>query len=94
MLWQHIRLAVTASAIGNDPRQAARTAREIGYRGIQYDARSAGLDLTSMSASGRREFIRILSSQDQQLAGLFASIGDRGLALALILIANWRGWIR
>ena len=79
MRWQHIRLALTASALGHDPRRAARTGREMGIAGLQFDARSALIDLTTLSSTGRREFLHILSSQDQQLAGLSAALGDRGL---------------
>jgi sugar phosphate isomerase/epimerase len=76
---QDVQFGVFASAIGSDPRQVVRVTREMGFEGVQFDARSPGMNLTELSASGRREFRRILSSQEQQLVGLRAEIGAAGL---------------
>jgi len=50
----------------------------MGFAGLQFDASSGLLDLTGLSASGRREFRNVLSSHDQQLAGLRYDLGARG----------------
>jgi sugar phosphate isomerase/epimerase len=72
-------MGVVASALGNDPRRIPVAARTLGFDGLQFDVFGAGLDLAEMSASGRREFLRILAGQDQQLLSLRAGIGTRGL---------------
>jgi sugar phosphate isomerase/epimerase len=74
-----IRFGVYASTFGNDPRRATRAAREAGFGGLQFDATAPGLDITSLPASGRREFRLVLSAQDEQLIGLRADIGAAGL---------------
>jgi sugar phosphate isomerase/epimerase len=76
-----IRLGVSASALSADPRITARTAREIGFAGVQFDAVSFGIDLTTLSGSGRRELRGILSAQDRELIGLRADAGLKGLGL-------------
>ncbi len=76
-----IRLAVVGQALSNDPRQAARAARFIGVEGLQFDGISSALDLTNLSASGRREFRHVLSSQDQAIASLRGDAGTRGFSV-------------
>ena len=76
-----IRLAVVAQALSADPRQAARASRLMGVEGLQFDGVSSGLDLTQLSASGRREFRHILSSQDQAIASLRGDAGTRGFSV-------------
>jgi len=76
-----IRFGVYAPTFGNDPRRATRAAREAGFGGLQFDATAPGLDLTGLTASGRREFRQVLSAQDEQLVGLRADIGAAGLGL-------------
>lgn len=55
-------------------------ARAGGFKAVQFDARSAGLDLTDFSQSGRREFRQILASNELQLIGLRSSAGPKGFA--------------
>src|SRR4051794_17633555 len=72
------QLAVAATAMSDDPRRAPKVARRLGFAGVAFWAVLPSLDLTQLSATGRREFRHILSSQDQQLAGLWADIGPKG----------------
>ncbi|HEY2584362.1 MAG TPA: hypothetical protein VGI81_01205 [Tepidisphaeraceae bacterium] len=74
-----IRFGVYAATFGPDPRHAARAARETGFAGLQFDARAPGLDITELTASGRREFRHVLTAQDAQLIGLRADVGPAGL---------------
>ena len=75
-----VRLGVVSAAMSAEPRAAVRAAREAGFAGLQFDAVSPGLDLLELSGSGRREFRRILTSQDEQLVGLRADLGGKGFA--------------
>src|SRR5438105_860704 len=72
------KLAVVASALDPDPRQAPRLSREMGFAGIQFDAYGSALRIPDLSATGRREFLRVLSGQSQQLVGLRADAGPKG----------------
>jgi hypothetical protein len=72
------RLSVVASALSTDAREAVRTARQLGFAGIQFDANSASLDLTALSATGRREFRHVLSASNLQLIGLRLDLGPKG----------------
>lgn len=73
-----LQIGVVALALSNDPREAARAARIHGFAGLLFDAQSAALDLPELSESGRREFRRLLSSQDRQLIGLRSDLGPKG----------------
>jgi sugar phosphate isomerase/epimerase len=73
-------LAVSATALTDDPRRAPQLARRLGFAGLAYPAASASVDLTQLSATGRREFRQLFSSQDQQLVALAADLGPRGFA--------------
>ncbi len=73
-------MAVVAGALSSDPRAAAEISRKMGLRGLQFDLVSGTLDLTTLSASGRREFQRVLSNQNQQLVGLRLDLGLKGFA--------------
>ena len=53
----------------------------MGFAGLQFDAASGALDLTSLSGSGRREFRGLLTSGDQQLVGLRLDLGAKGFGL-------------
>jgi sugar phosphate isomerase/epimerase len=81
MTLQTTKLAIAASALGNDIRQSPRIARTLGFAGLQYDAYSPALNLTDLPGSGRREFLRLLSAQDRQLVGLRYDLGPKGLSL-------------
>lgn len=72
------RFAVAAATLGSDPRTSVPAARQLGFSGVQCDVRNAALDLTTLSGTGRREFHHLLSSQNQQLVGLRATVGLRG----------------
>jgi sugar phosphate isomerase/epimerase len=74
------QIGVVAAALSGDARQAARLARQLGFAGLQFDSRSSSIDLTQLSASGRREFRHMLTSQDQQLIGLRSESGPLGFA--------------
>ena len=74
----HVQLSVVASTFSTDAREAARAARAAGFTGLQFDAFAPALDLTALSQTGRREFRYVLSSNDQQLAGLRVDVGPKG----------------
>jgi sugar phosphate isomerase/epimerase len=78
MATEGIRLGCVASALAGDIRQAPRIAREMGFAGLEVDTDSASLDLSTLSGSGRREVLRLLSSQDQQLIALRTDLGAKG----------------
>jgi len=73
-------LAIVSTTYSPDPRQAMSLARTANFKAIQFDARSASLDLTDLSQSGRREFRQILASNELELVGPRASTGPKGLA--------------
>ena len=75
------RLSVIASAVSNDPRLAPTRSREAGFSGLLFDAYSSSLRIPELSVTGRREFRRVLSAQDQQLVGLQWDAGPRGLSV-------------
>ncbi len=75
-----LQLGVVAATFSPDAREAARAARAAGFSGLQFDAFSATLDLTTLSQTGRREFRHVLSSSDQQLIGLRVDVGHKGFA--------------
>jgi sugar phosphate isomerase/epimerase len=76
-----LQLAVVASALSSDPREAARLARVDDFRGLQFDAFSSAINLTELSQTGRREFRQVLSSNDQQLVGLRVDVGPKGFGV-------------
>lgn len=73
-----IRFGIVASALGGDPRRMGRESREAGFEGILFDSSSAGIDLSALTGSGRREFRNVLASQQQQIIGLRADVGPSG----------------
>src|SRR5687768_2977594 len=76
---EKLSVAVVAPALSSDPREATLLSRRAGFSGLQFDAYSAALDLPSLSGSGRREFLHVLSGQDQRLVGLRYDLGSKGL---------------
>lgn len=74
-----LSLAVVAAALSEDPRSAPLRARSAGFSGLQFDAYSSSLNVPELSTSGRREFLRLLSAQDQQLVALRWDAGPKGL---------------
>jgi sugar phosphate isomerase/epimerase len=75
------RIAVTASAVSSNPREAPSLARQLGFGGLLFDAFSPTLDLTSFSATGRREFRHVLATAGIKLVGLRADLGPKGFGL-------------
>lgn len=73
-----MRIGVVGQALSSDPREAALAARRTGFEGLQFEGAGTSVDIVGLSASGRREFRRVLSSQDQALVGLRADVGPRG----------------
>lgn len=80
MAREHLKLAVVAAALSGDARLAPTLARKAGFAGLQFEARTAALDIPELSGTGLREFLRLLSAQDQQLVGLRVDLGLKGLA--------------
>jgi hypothetical protein len=76
------RIAVTAGALSNDPREAPVLARQLGFSGLLFDAFSPTLDLTSLSATGRREFRHVMGAAGITLVGVRADLGPKGFGLA------------
>src|SRR5688572_22975330 len=75
---ERVRLSVVAHALSPDPRVAPRLAREYGFAGLLFDAVAPALDLTSLSATGRREFRSVVAGQNQELVGLRIDLGGKG----------------
>jgi hypothetical protein len=75
------RLGILASALSGDPRQAPRAARVAGFKGLLFDVWSQSLSIPDLSATGRREFHRLLANEAQQLVALQMDLGERGLSL-------------
>jgi len=73
-------IAVVAGALGDDARDAVRTARRAGFGGILFDAYALGVSIPDLSLTGRREFRHMLAAQDQQLVGLRVDIGAKGIS--------------
>ena len=78
MAKESLQIGVRAAALSADVREAARLARTSGFSGLQLDAVSPSLDVTTLSQTGRRELMHVLSSNDQQLIGLCADAGPKG----------------
>jgi sugar phosphate isomerase/epimerase len=73
-----LTLSVIASALSPDPRVAPRMARSLGFGGVQFDAFSSSFDVTELSQTGRREFLHVLSGDNQRLVGLRVDLGLKG----------------
>jgi sugar phosphate isomerase/epimerase len=73
-----IKHGVVATALADNLRQSPRRARELGFAGLQFDADLPTLRIPDLPTSGRREFLRLLSSEDRQLIGLRFDAGPRG----------------
>jgi len=50
----------------------------MGFSGLQFDAYSPALRIPDLSGTGRRDFLRMLTSQDQALVGLRGDLGSKG----------------
>jgi len=74
------QIAVSAAALTDDPRRAPLLSRRLGFAGLEFPAASSAVDVTELSATGRREFRQLFSAQDQQLVALAADLGPRGFA--------------
>ena len=73
-----LKIAIVASVLTDNAREAARLARIGGFEGLLFDAYSAGLSLPDLSGSGRREFRRLLAAEDRQLVGLGVDLDAKG----------------
>jgi sugar phosphate isomerase/epimerase len=73
------RLAVLASVISDDAREAPALARGAGFSGVVYEAFGTSLNLPELSATGRRDFRRALGASDCKLVALRAELGRHGL---------------
>lgn len=71
-------IGIVASALSDDPRIAARSARAMGFRGVELDVATRSIDLTSLSQTGNRELRHVLASSDQTLIALRADWGANG----------------
>lgn len=71
-------VGVISIALSESPREAATRARQLGFAGLLVPALAGTLRIAELSATGRREFRHVLSSQDQQLIGLDADLGSKG----------------
>ena len=71
-------IGVTASAVDIDVRVAARRAREAGFDGLSFDAFGPGVELTQLSATGRREFRHVLTSLNEELISLNLELEPAG----------------
>ena len=74
-----VQTSVTASALTSDVRAAPRLARQAGFGGLVFDAYSGALNLPELSASGRREFRRLLAAEAQTLVAVQCDLGAKGL---------------
>jgi len=74
-----LKLSVVASALAADPRRAPRAARQLGFSGVQIDVVWGTLDITSLATSGLRELRHLFASESQQVVGLRAELGAKGL---------------
>src|SRR4051812_31902838 len=74
-----LKIGVVAAALSTDPREAVARARQLGFAGVEFDAYTPQVSLPDLSQSGRREFRHVISSQDQELTGLRADLGNKGL---------------
>src|SRR6266700_1603460 len=75
-----LKIGIVSAALSGDAREAALRARQLGFAGLLFDAYSPQLVLPELSGSGRREFLHVLSEQNQQLAGLRADLEGKGLS--------------
>ena len=73
-----LKIGITGSAFEGDLRSVPQRARVLGFDGLQFDAYSNTLNIPDLPPSGRREFLRLLSSQDRQLVGLRFDVGPKG----------------
>src|SRR5258708_28829720 len=74
------KLSVVAAALGDDIRSVVRLARIAGFAGVQLDVYIGSLDLTTLSQSGQRELTAVIRSSDQELSGIRADLGAKGLS--------------
>ena len=73
------RFGVVASCLSEDPRHAARLARELGLGGLLFDSFSSSVSIPELSTTGTKEFRHVLAAQAQELIGLRADVGPKGM---------------
>ena len=71
-------LAVHASALNLPIKQLPADARSLGFHGLLIDAVSPALDVTTLSATGRREFRHLIGGPKLTLVGLRVDLGVKG----------------
>jgi hypothetical protein len=76
----NLRIGIVSAAMSLDAREAATRSRQAGFAGLLFDAYSPQLALPELSGSGRREFVKVMSGQDQQLVGLQADVEGKGFS--------------
>ena len=77
---QTLKIAVTASSLSPDFRRATLLARQADFDGLLIDAYGPILRIPDLSDTGRREMLRVLATQNQQLVGLQADAPPEGFA--------------
>src|SRR5437762_14288600 len=75
-----LKIGIVSAALSSDAREAASRARQLGFAGLFFVVYAPQLVLPELSGSGRREFLHVLSEQNQQLAGLLADLDGSGLS--------------
>jgi sugar phosphate isomerase/epimerase len=73
-----IQLATISTVFDPDLRIASRAARAAGFAGLQLEAKTQALDLTTLSTTGQRELRHVLSSQNLQVSSLRLEMGNKG----------------
>lgn len=73
-----ISFATVSRALHDDLRQAVTISRTMGFGGLQVDARTQTLNLTTFSTSGYRELKHVFSAQSQKVLALRCETGPEG----------------
>ncbi len=74
-----ISFATVSRALHEDLREAVRMGRTLGFSGLQIDARTQTLNLTTFSTSGYRELRHVFASHVQKVVALRCEAGPEGL---------------
>jgi sugar phosphate isomerase/epimerase len=73
------KIGITLAALGSELREAPAKARSLGFDGILIEAAVSGIDLTTLSSTGRREVRHLFAAQGRELIGLNVRLGKAGL---------------
>src|SRR5258705_9688785 len=74
----HSLFSVVASSIASDLRSAPRSARQLGFAGLEVPLVWGSTDLTDLSATGQRDVTQVLATQEQQLVAISCDLGTKG----------------